>query len=30
MYKHVFKQKGSRVYRGRYRIGDDPRMSPVT
>ena len=29
MYQRVFKQKGSRVYRGRYRLGDDPRIYDV-
>ena len=29
MYKRVFRQKGSRVYRGRYRLNDDPRIHDV-
>ncbi len=29
MYKRVYKQKGSRVYRGRYRLGDDPKIHDV-
>lgn len=29
MYKRVFKQKGSRVYRGRYRLGNDPKIHDV-
>ncbi len=29
MYRRVFKQKGSRVYRGRFRIGDDPKVHDV-
>ncbi len=29
MSPRVFKQKGSKVYRGRYRLGDDPRIYDV-
>lgn len=29
MYRRVFKQKGSRVYRLRYRVGDNPRIFDV-
>src|SRR6185312_2381825 len=29
MYKRVFKPKGSRVYRGRYRLGADPKIYDV-
>ena len=29
MFKHVYKQKGSRVYRGRFRLGDDPEIHDV-
>jgi integrase len=29
MYKRVFRPKGSRVYRGRYRLGDDPKIFDV-
>jgi integrase len=29
MYKRVFKPKGSRVYRGRFRMGDDPKIYDV-
>jgi len=29
MYKRVYKQKGSRVYRGRFRLGDEPKIYDV-
>ena len=29
MYKRVFKQKGSRVYRARYRLGNSPQIFDV-
>lgn len=29
MYQRIFKQKGSRVYRGRYRHGTDPKIYDV-
>ena len=29
MLRYVFKRKGSRVYRGRYRLGNDPRIYDV-
>jgi hypothetical protein len=29
MYKRVYKQKCSRVYRGRYKLGDDPKIHDV-
>ena len=30
MYQRIFKQKGSRVYRGRYRLGDDLKIHDVS
>ena len=30
MYQRIFKQKGARVYRGRYRLGDDPKIHYVS
>ncbi len=30
MYQRIFKQKGSRVYRGRYRLGDDLKIYDVS
>ncbi len=29
MYKRLFKQKGSRVYRARYRLSDGPKIFDV-